>query len=245
MEKVNITTLLGGLGSGKTLTAVTIIVKFREKFPDSQIYSNINLKMPFTPIEDTDFFNEVDNQDHNIILIDEIGEMRTGVTAIMFDQKISQARKKVGEKTIMLLTTQVKNQTNQTLRGTTTYMAYPEIFQERFNPQLNKKEPVTVKVEYQPRIPRTYPPQFDSYNPVLKYYNVIPALGLYNTYEEVSGLSDGSYKYFFKKYAQYLDSETINITGLTTLIQMKEGISNADARRKARLILNASAWGLV
>lgn len=190
----------------------------------------------YTHIDSTDFIQDVDPDERNFVLVDEVGEISRGYYQFSFAQLMAQSRKSIGEDQVFIMTAQVSQQTSATMRGMVDYIIYPEIMARH----KKDKKPVFVKAHFYRKIPRMVRPTFEKEGYQMR--RVYEACDFYDTFHEVSQMSDGKFKKFLKVYGEYVDSKG-KIRELTTRLHKDEGLNKSDADMMARQIVNARLWG--
>ena len=229
-------TVLGDTGSGKTLLAVDYLKECFDK--GYTVWSNIDLGFDFNLVDSTNFTDVIDPRVRNAVLIDEVGEINTGICRYNFGQLLAQSRKSVGENQLFIMTAQVSQQASTVMKGMVDYLVYPEIIVK----DGKTDKPVVVKADFYRKMQRTSIPMFSFYTS--DYRNVYDSCDLYDTYQMVDALSDGRVNKYLKKYSEFISTKG-TLTDLSTLLQEKEGLNIAESKRMARKIIHAVEWGLM
>lgn len=227
--------LLGGTGSGKTITAVDYIKEYYEL--GFVPYSNQELfNMDYYHIEDMNFIDDIDDNENNVVYWGEAGELGKGYYQTIMGQLIAQSRKSIGENHVFIMDGQVRQQTNSLIRGMFDYIQYPFIL-TRYN-----KVPVHVRLLTFKRDLIKPEPTF--YYVGNEYRNVYEAGFCYETKDMVNKSGDGRFKKYLKMYVEYVGTSK-KIKDLTTIIHKKHGENKSDSDMFARQIIHALDWDMI
>lgn len=226
---------MGNTGSGKTVASVDIILDYYKLQWD--IYSSHLLQnMDYQKFDSMEIIDMVDNSRPNVVFFDEIGEISTGYYKELFAKFLAQSRKTIGEEQVIIMTSQVKQQATEQIRGLVDYIIYPRILSwHKFN-----KKPIHIEFTVFEKKEICFKPVFYLLNekPIR---NVYAACDYYRTKDVQQGLKQGLSKHLLEKYKSYIDSNG-KLQELTTRLHKQDGYNKSDSNMIAREIIHYNVW---